>query len=199
MPRSRPARRRSSSRGSSKTWSCARCRGIRGVGSVERIGSVEREIRVGLDPVRLQAVGLTPLDVSRQFAAATSISPAAALKSAAAIRRSARWRARRRSRDLAATRIGLPAGGEVRLDDLGVVTDTIAEPRTFARFNGQPVVGFSILRAKGRKRCRRRQRQSPRAIEGDQGGHPDVELKLIDTSVDSTTVGNYESAMRHAL
>ena len=37
----------------------------------------------------------------------------------------------------------------MRLDDLGLVTDTIAEPRTFARFNGAPVVGFSILRAKG--------------------------------------------------
>src|SRR5262245_65755672 len=41
--------------------------GARGVGSVERIGSVEREIRVGLDPVRLHAVGLTALDVSRQL------------------------------------------------------------------------------------------------------------------------------------
>src|SRR3954452_10066722 len=41
--------------------------GVRGVARVERIGSVEREIRVGLDPVRLQSVSLTPLDVSRQL------------------------------------------------------------------------------------------------------------------------------------
>src|ERR1700704_4184530 len=41
--------------------------GVRGVASIERIGIVEREIRVGLDPVRLQAVGLTPLNVSRQL------------------------------------------------------------------------------------------------------------------------------------
>src|SRR3954451_7267830 len=34
--------------------------GIRGVARVDRIGSVEREIRVGLDPVRLQSIGLTP-------------------------------------------------------------------------------------------------------------------------------------------
>ena len=51
--------------------------------------------------------------------------------------------------DLASTRIGLPTGGEVRLDDLGLVTDTVAEPRCFARFNGTPVVGVNILRAKG--------------------------------------------------
>ena len=41
--------------------------GIQGVGGVERIGSVEREIRVGLDPFRVQGVGLTPLDVSHQL------------------------------------------------------------------------------------------------------------------------------------
>src|SRR3954466_14088906 len=41
--------------------------GVRGVGQVERIGGVEREIRVGLDPDRLQAVGLTALDVIRRL------------------------------------------------------------------------------------------------------------------------------------
>jgi multidrug efflux pump subunit AcrB len=44
---------------------------------------------------------------------------------------------------LAATMISLPSGGEVRLDDLGVVTDTVAERSTFAR---DVVVG---------KQCRR--------------------------------------------
>ena len=39
--------------------------GVRGVAQVERIGGVEREILVSLDPDRLQAVGLTAVDVSR--------------------------------------------------------------------------------------------------------------------------------------
>jgi multidrug efflux pump subunit AcrB len=50
---------------------------------------------------------------------------------------------------LAATMISLPSGGEVRLDDLGVVTDTIAECSTFARYNGQPIVAVAVTRAKG--------------------------------------------------
>jgi hypothetical protein len=45
--------------------------------------------------------------------------------------------------------ISLPSGGEVRLDDLGVVTDTVAECSTFARFNGEPVVAVAVTRAKG--------------------------------------------------
>ncbi len=50
---------------------------------------------------------------------------------------------------LAATMISLPSGGEVRLDDLGVVTDTVAERSTFARFNGEPIVAVAVTRAKG--------------------------------------------------
>ena len=37
----------------------------------------------------------------------------------------------------------------MRLDDLGTVTDTIADRRTFARFNGEPVVALGIKRSKG--------------------------------------------------
>src|SRR4051795_13783536 len=50
---------------------------------------------------------------------------------------------------LSGTVIALPAGGTLRLDDLGIVTDTVAQPRTFARVDGEPVVAFSVLRAKG--------------------------------------------------
>jgi len=41
--------------------------GVRGVAQVERIGGVEREILVSLDPDRLQAVGLTSVDVSHRL------------------------------------------------------------------------------------------------------------------------------------
>ncbi|MFX7682689.1 efflux RND transporter permease subunit, partial [Acinetobacter baumannii] len=46
--------------------------------------------------------------------------------------------------ELAGTMIPLFGGGEIRLDDLGTVTDTIADRRTFARFNGEPVVALGI-------------------------------------------------------
>src|SRR5213595_802646 len=44
-----------------------RLQGIRGVGRVERIGGVDREILVSLDADRVQAVGLTAIDVSRRL------------------------------------------------------------------------------------------------------------------------------------
>src|SRR2546421_5328656 len=123
--------------------------GVRGVGRVERIGGVDREIRVGLDPDRLQAVGLTALDISRRLRG-TVVDLAGGRTEIGGRDQSIRTLAGAKTLGgLAATRIALPMGGEVRLADLGTVTDTIAEPRTFARFDGEPVVGFSIVRAKG--------------------------------------------------
>src|SRR5690606_11946314 len=95
--------------------------------------------------------------------------------------------------ELAGTMIALPAGGEVRLDDLGTVTDTIADRRTFARFNGEPVVALGVKRAKGASDVVVAEAIEKR-IEALKKTHPDVDLKLIDTSVEFTK-GNYEAAI----
>jgi multidrug efflux pump subunit AcrB len=167
--------------------------GIRGVGSVERIGSVEREIRVGLDPIRLQGVGLTALDVSRQLRG-SNVDLDGGRSEVGGREQAIRTLAGAKTlAELAGTRIGLPAGGELRLDDLGLVTDSIAEPSTFARFNSTPVVGVSIVRAKGASDVVVSDAVAAR-IEAIKAEHPDVELKLIDTSV-TFTLGNYDSAM----
>src|SRR5262249_4275271 len=85
------------------------------------------------------------------------------------------------------------AGREVRLDDVGLVTDTIAEQRTFARLNDIPVVGFNIMRSKGASDVKVADAVAAR-IEKIKSEHPEIDLKLIDTSV-TYTLGNYESAL----
>src|SRR5271170_1141737 len=167
--------------------------GLPGVGSIDRIGNVEREVRVGLDPVRLQGVGLTALDVSRQLRG-SNVDVAGGRAEIGGREQAIRTLAGAKTlAELAATRIGLPGGGEVRLDDLGLVTDTIAEPQTFARFNGVPVVGFSILRAKGASDVAVANVIATK-VDAIMKANPDVNLKLIDTSVPQT-LGNYKSAI----
>ena len=41
--------------------------GVRGVGSVARVGGVTREVQVALDPLKLQSLGATAADISRQL------------------------------------------------------------------------------------------------------------------------------------
>ena len=167
--------------------------GVRNVAQVERIGGVEREILVSLDPDRLQAAGLTAVDVSHRLRG-TNVDLAGGRaeigKNDQAIRTLA---GAKTLNDLAGTMISLPSGGEVRLDDLGTVTDTIADRRTFARFNGEPVVALGIKRSKGASDVVVAAAVQKR-IDALKIAYPDVDLKLIDTSVEFTK-GNYEAAI----
>ncbi len=168
--------------------------GIPDVAQVERIGGVDREILVSLDPDRLQAVGLTAADVSKRLRG-TNVDLAGGRAEIGGRDLSIRTLAGARSlTELALTRITLPNGGEVRLDDLGTVTDTIADRRTFARLNSKPVVAFGIRRVKGASDA-----SVAKAVEEElkdlKSSHPDVDLVLIDTSVDFTR-GNYDEAIK---
>jgi multidrug efflux pump subunit AcrB len=167
--------------------------GVRGVAQVERIGGVEREILVSLDPDRLQAAGLTAVNVSQSLRG-TNVDLAGGRaeigKNDQAIRTLA---GAKTLNELAGTMIPLFSGGEVRLDDLGTVTDTIADRRTFARFNGEPVVALGIKRSKGASDVVVAGLVQKR-IDALKVAYPDVDLKLIDSSVEFTR-GNYEAAI----
>ena len=168
--------------------------GVRGVARVELIGAVQREIRVGLDPIRLQALGLTPLDVSRQLRG-SNVDLAGGRAEIGGREQAIRTLAGAKTIvDLAVPRIALPTGGEVRLDDLGFISRhdrRAAHVRTLRRHARRrlqhPALEGRERRGGGWTRSRRRSAPSRPRI-------PDVELKLIDSSV-GYTVGNYHSAL----
>jgi hydrophobe/amphiphile efflux-1 (HAE1) family protein len=167
--------------------------GLRGVSQVERIGGVDREILVSLDPDRVQSVGLTPVDVSRRLRG-TNIDLAGGRAEIGGRDQAIRTLAGARTlNELAGTMIALPTGGAVRLDDLGTVTDTVADPRTFARLNGEPVVALGVKRSKGASDVVVAAAVKKR-IDEIKADYPDIDLQLIDTSVDFTQ-GNYEVAI----
>ncbi len=167
--------------------------GVRGVAQVERIGGVDREILVSLDPDRLQAVGLTAADVSKRLRG-TNVDVAGGRAEIGGRAQAIRTLAGAKTlNDLSGLMIGLPMGGEIRLEDLGVVTDTVATPRTFARLNGEPTVAFGIWRSKGQSDVVVAEAVQKK-IDEITKTYPDVELKLIDTAVDFTR-GNYEAAV----
>ncbi len=167
--------------------------GVRGVSQVERIGGVEREILVSLDPDRLQAAGLTAVNVSQSLRG-TNVDLAGGRAEIGRNDQAIRTLAGAKTlNDLAGTMIPLFGGGELRLDDLGTVTDTIADRRTFARFNGEPVVALGIKRSKGASDVVVAAAVQKR-IDALKDAYPDVDLKLIDTSVRFTN-GNYQAAI----
>ncbi len=168
--------------------------GLPGVGRVQRIGGVTREVRVTLDPDRLSALGITAGSVNAQVQQ-TSVDLAGGRGELGGREEAIRTLAGATTiAALAGTRIVLPGGREVRLADLGTVTDGAEEPRTFARLDGQtPVVAFRISRSKNASEVDVARRVADRlkalAVE-----HPGVGYTLIDDFV-RYSVGGYRSAM----
>ncbi len=123
--------------------------GLAGVGRVDRFGGVDREIRVDLDPAKLQALGVTAANVNSQLAAVNADFGAGrgdVGNNEQAIRTLG---GAHTLNDLRETKISLPGGRIVTLNDISKVSDSTSEMRSFARYNGDSVVTFSIFRSKG--------------------------------------------------
>jgi multidrug efflux pump subunit AcrB len=166
---------------------------VRGVGAVSRVGGVSREVRVELDPARLQALKATAADISRQLrqiqqegsggrtdlgGAEQSVRTIATVQSAA---------------ELGALEIALSDGRRIRLDQVANVSDTVAERRSTALLDGKPVVGFEIVRSRGAGEVEvatgvRKQ------LEQLKAQHPDISIVEAFNFVDPV-VENYEGSM----
>jgi multidrug efflux pump subunit AcrB len=123
--------------------------GVAGVGRVARVGGVQREISVELDPAKMAGLNVTVAEVSRRLqqiqqeasggrsdigSAEQSVRTIATVQTAG---------------EIAALDISLNDGRKVRLDQIAKVRDTIAERRSAALINGKSAIGFEITRSKG--------------------------------------------------
>ncbi|MEO5695820.1 MAG: efflux RND transporter permease subunit, partial [Burkholderiaceae bacterium] len=122
---------------------------VRGVGGVTRVGGVSREVRVALDPLRLQALGITAADLSRLLRLTQQENTGGRVDVGGGEQPVRTLATVQTAQQLGALALGLSNGRTIRLDQVATVSDTIAEPRSAALLNGQPVVGFEVSRSKG--------------------------------------------------
>jgi multidrug efflux pump subunit AcrB len=127
---------------------------VRGVGAVNRVGGVSREIRVALDPARLQALGATAAEISRQLRQVQTESAGGRTDlggSEQPVRTLATVRTAREIGQLELALAGAPGAPSrsIKLEDVASVSDSSAEPRSAALLNGKPVVGFEVARSRG--------------------------------------------------
>ncbi|MFY0613788.1 MAG: efflux RND transporter permease subunit [Hyphomicrobiaceae bacterium] len=168
--------------------------GVKGIAQVARIGGVDREVRIDLAPEKLLALGITAGEVNRQLRA-TNVDIAGGRAEMSGRRQAIRTLAGKTTlKALGETKIALPGGRNVRLNELGTVKDTWEEPQFFADLDGKPAVAFSITRSKGASEITVAAAVEE-AIEGLRKAHPAVELSRIDDTV-SYTRGVYESTMK---
>src|SRR5215469_8498933 len=122
---------------------------IPGVAQVNRGGGVNREIRVELDPARMQALGITAAEVNEQLRT-LNLDPAGGRAEVGGGEQAIRVLGGARSAAaLADTHIALSGGRFARLSDLANVSDSVGEIRQIARLNGRPATTFNVKKAKG--------------------------------------------------
>ncbi|MDD2759893.1 MAG: efflux RND transporter permease subunit [Methylomonas sp.] len=122
---------------------------VDGVGAVTRVGGVSREVTIALDPVKLQALGATAADISRQLREMQRES-AGGRTDLGSGEQPVRTLANVLSVDeMRPLQLSLADGRRIRLDQVARIDDSFAEPRAAAFLNGQPAVGFEVTRSRG--------------------------------------------------
>jgi multidrug efflux pump subunit AcrB len=133
---------------------------LRGVGAVNRVGGVTRQVHVDLDAGKLQSLGATAADISRQLRQVQTESAGGRfdlggseqpVRTLATVKTAAEIGRLELSLSGSGTGADGAGGRRIRLDQVASVSDTIAEQRSAALLNGKSVVGFEVSRSKGQR------------------------------------------------
>ena len=166
---------------------------VPGVAQVGRGGGVNREIRVELDPARMQALGITAVEVNQQIRQLNLDSPGGRVEVGGAEQAVRVLGGAHTALELANTQIMLSGNRFARLSDIAVVKDDVGEIRSIARLNGREATTFGINKAKGFSDVSvlAAVQQEIAKIAKE---NPQVQLTQVFTTVDYTKK-TYESAL----
>ncbi len=171
-----------------------RLRAISGVARVSRGGGVSREIRIVLDPAKIQGYGLTAVQVNAQLRQ-VNLNAAGGRAEIAGSEQSVRVLGN--SQDaftLSQTNITASNGRTIKLADLATVTDGVAEQRSLSMMDGRQVLSFGIDRSKGASDVAVYD-EVKAELDKLRASNPKVTYRELFTSVNSTKI-QYKSAIR---
>jgi multidrug efflux pump subunit AcrB len=122
---------------------------VPGVATVSRLGGVDREIRVDLDPARMQAQGVTAAQVNQQLRQG-NVNAAGGRAEIAGSEQTVRVVGSSiTAHDLGQRQIAIGGGRSVRLNSIASVRDQYGEQRSYGISDGRQVVSFQVEKAKG--------------------------------------------------
>jgi multidrug efflux pump subunit AcrB len=122
---------------------------VEGMASVSRNGGVNREIRVVLDPAKMQSLGVSASQINAVLRQ-QNVNASGGQSQIAGSRQSVRVLGNATDAfALSQTQISLGGGRSIKLSDVAEVTDGFSEQKAMAFAGGKQVVTFGMSRAKG--------------------------------------------------
>lgn len=166
---------------------------VEGMSSVRRAGGVTREIRVIIKPEKLQALGISAVQVNNALRQ-VNLNAAGGRTEIAGAEQAVRVLGNASSAvTLAETRLQLAGGQMVRLGDIADVRDMYAEQRSLGVMNGRQVTSFALIKAKGASDVTVFD-SSMKVLDQIKQEYPKVKFQLLYNSVGYTR-SQYNTAM----
>jgi multidrug efflux pump subunit AcrB len=122
---------------------------VSGVGDVSRIGGIEREVHIDLNPQIMSALGLSAATVSSQLKSVQSDTSGGRAEIGGGKQGIRTLGAVSSVEELKALAIPLPSGELVQLTEIGAVTDSFADRSSIAYLDGEPVIAVEVKRSNG--------------------------------------------------
>jgi len=157
----------------------------KGVAQVSRVGGVDREINIIIDPDRMAAQGLNAASLNTALAAFDTDYPGGRLDVGGREQTVRVLGAATTVEQLRALTIPAAGGRFVKLSDVADVGDGASEPRGFARLSNKPVIGFQVLKTNDASEVRVED-EVKLAIAKLQASHPGTQFTEIFSTVDDT-------------
>ncbi len=166
---------------------------VEGMASVSRNGGVNREIRVVLDPAKMQSLGVTAAQVNGVLRQ-QNVNAAGGQSEIAGSRQSVRVLGNAADAfALGQSQISLGGGRTIKLADIAEVTDGYSEQKSMAFESGKQVVTFGMSRAKGASDVSVFD-EATKKMEEIEKENPGIKFTTLFNSVDYTK-GQYKSSM----
>ncbi|MBO9100899.1 MULTISPECIES: efflux RND transporter permease subunit [unclassified Rhizobium] len=166
---------------------------VGGVGEVDRLGGVDREVHIDLDANTMTSLGVTASDVSARVKSVQS-DKSGGRGDIGSSRQTIRTLGAVPSvEDIATLAIPLSTGQSVRLDELGKVTDSFAERSSLAYLNGDRVIAVQIKRSNGFSDTAVAE-DIQKEMKAFASQHPEVEIVDAYTTV-NPVIENYDGSM----
>lgn len=167
---------------------------VKGVGQVNRFGGSNRQIKVEIDPGRLNAFGATPSDVSRALRAQNIDVPGGMAETGSGQQIIRTMGAATSVEELARTPVILGGGRTIRLSDIADVHDTGSDITGISRFNDAPTTMFEVQQTKSASTLRSH-KLVVKKLEEFMKANPDIQIVPAFTPADYVQV-DYDSSLK---
>lgn len=166
---------------------------IPGVGRFERIGGVNREIEVLLDPISLASLNVSPSNISEAIKSVAQDANAGKILNN--VEQSIRAKASfTQAAELGELPIALSDGRYIKLNQVGKIVDGIGQRSQMAILQGAKVAAFKIYRAKGYDEAILAERIKA-TLENFTNGNDGFDIQLVHSNVEYT-LQQYQGSVR---